>query len=156
MTALQPFAARPNLKRCVRAETHAQGDEGTGDEGQNRPQPRARPPRRLAAQHPCQHPQGKARARKLQDARAGPHCTEPVRFTQLLAACVESFHGRAAFARARMDPAVAAEFDAQVRAIIAPYCHDGETVELQLVTEVVRGTPLTLSGSPTSKSSRDC
>jgi hypothetical protein len=49
-----------------------------------------------------------------------------------------------------MDPAAATEFDAQVRAIVAPYCHDGETVELQLVTDVVWGTPLTLSGSPTS------
>jgi hypothetical protein len=49
-----------------------------------------------------------------------------------------------------MDPAAATEFDAQVRAIVAPYCHDGETVELQLVTDVVWGTPLTLTGSPTS------
>ena len=82
--------------------------------------------------------------------------SHPCASPQSRAACVESFHGRAAFARARMDPAVAAEFDAQVRAIIAPYCHDGETVERQVVTEGVWGTPLTLSGSPTSKSCRDC
>jgi SAM-dependent methyltransferase len=88
--------------------------------------------------------------------RVGTQRTAPVRFTQLLATYVESFHGRAAFARARMDPAVATEFDAQVRATVAPYCHDGETVALQLVTDVVWGTPLTLSGSPTSKSPRDC
>jgi hypothetical protein len=38
------------------------------------------------------------------------------------------------------------EFDAQVRVILAPYCQDGETVELQLVTDVVWGTPLALPG----------
>jgi hypothetical protein len=41
-----------------------------------------------------------------------------------------------------------ARADAQARGIVGPYCQDGETVELQLVTNVVWGTPLTLTGSP--------
>ncbi len=74
--------------------------------------------------------------------RVGAQRTEPVSFTQSLADYVESFHGRAAFARARMDPAAAMAFDAEVRALVAPYCRDEETVALRLVTEVVWGTPL--------------
>ena len=77
--------------------------------------------------------------------RVGARRTEPVRFTQSLAAYVESFHGRAAFARERIGPAAATAFDAAVRALVAPYCYDGETIELQLVTDVVWGTPLALT-----------
>jgi hypothetical protein len=111
MTALQPFAARPNLKRRVRAETHAQGDEGTGEEGQNRPQTGARPPRRVAAQHPCQHPQGKARPRKLQDARAGQANAQCHRDRRRRSSHgKERLHrraapGRSAQARVRLQPA---------------------------------------------------
>lgn len=79
--------------------------------------------------------------------RIGARRTEPVRFSQSLAYYVESFHGRAAFTRERMDPDAAAAFDAEVRALVAPYCGAGETVELQLVTEVVWGTPLDPNGS---------
>ncbi len=79
--------------------------------------------------------------------RVGAQRTEPVSFTQSLADYVESFHGRAAFARARMDRVAATAFDAEVRSLVAPYCRDGETLELQLVTEVVWGTPLNPAAS---------
>jgi len=72
--------------------------------------------------------------------RAGSMRTEPVSFTQPLDAYIESFHGRAAFSRERMLPEMAAALDEEVRSLVAPFA--GDTVELQLVTEVLWGKPL--------------
>ena len=70
----------------------------------------------------------------------GERRTEPVPFTQSLDAYIESFHGRASFSRERMAPADAAAFDAELRALVAPFSQDA--VVLQLVAEVVWGKPL--------------
>jgi hypothetical protein len=72
--------------------------------------------------------------------RVGERRTEPAPFIQSLDAYIESFHGRASFSRERMDPADAAAFDAEVRALVEPYSQD--TVTLQLVAEIVWGKPL--------------
>ncbi|MFN8498562.1 MAG: class I SAM-dependent methyltransferase [Anaerolineae bacterium] len=64
----------------------------------------------------------------------------PTPFTQPLEAYIESFHGRAAFSRARMAPADASAFDQAVRDIVAP--HIGETVTLQVFTDVIWGKPV--------------
>jgi SAM-dependent methyltransferase len=77
--------------------------------------------------------------------RAGAQRTKPVSFTQRLEEYVESFHGRASFSRERMAPGQAAAFDAEVRALVAPFCREG-VVELQVEVEVVWGKPLVPGG----------
>jgi hypothetical protein len=72
--------------------------------------------------------------------QVGVERTEPVLFVQTLDDYIESFHGRAAFSRARMTAESAAAFDSEVRALVSRYSAD--RVELQLVTEVVWGIPL--------------
>jgi hypothetical protein len=72
--------------------------------------------------------------------RVGERRTEPAPFTQSLDAYVESFHGRASFSRERMDPADAAAFDDEVRALASPFSEHG--VESQLVAEIVWGNPV--------------
>jgi ubiquinone/menaquinone biosynthesis C-methylase UbiE len=72
--------------------------------------------------------------------QVGARRTEPVPFRQTLDEYIESFHGRASFPRERMTAEAAAAFDNEVRALVSRFCP--ETVELQLVTEVVWGTPL--------------
>lgn len=78
--------------------------------------------------------------------RMGERHTEPVPFAQSLDAYVESFHGRASFSRERMDPAEAAAFDAELRALVTSFSQDAvesaDAVELRLVAEVVWGKPL--------------
>jgi SAM-dependent methyltransferase len=71
--------------------------------------------------------------------RAGAVAAAPATFTQSLDAYIESFHGRAPFSRERMTRAAADAFDAEVRALVAPFCP--QTVELQIVTRIVWGTP---------------
>lgn len=66
--------------------------------------------------------------------------TQPAIYSQSIDAYVESFHGRASFSRERMDPAAAAVFDAEVRALVSRYNPDAVT--LHVVTEVVWGKPL--------------
>ncbi len=70
----------------------------------------------------------------------GTHRTKPVTFAQSLDDYIESFHGRAAFSRERMTPSDVASFHSEVRALVEPFCAD--TVEVQLVTEVVWGKRL--------------
>lgn len=67
--------------------------------------------------------------------------TEPVAFTQSLAAYVESFHSRNGFSRKRMSPADAQAFDDAVRRLVALYMH-GEDVEQQIVVEMTWCEPL--------------
>lgn len=72
----------------------------------------------------------------------GAQQTAPFRFTQSLDDYVESFHGRSSFSRERMGSDAAAAFDAEVRALVEKFAPD--TVELQLVTDLVWGKPLQL------------
>jgi hypothetical protein len=72
--------------------------------------------------------------------RMGSERTEPLVFTQSLDDYVESFHGRAAFSRERMTPDAAMALDNEIRSLVSRYC--GDTVELQLVTEVIWGKPV--------------
>ncbi len=71
---------------------------------------------------------------------SGRHTTTLVSFVQPLDEYIESFHGRASFARERMGPAAASAFDAAIRALVSQHCTG--TVTVQLVTEVVWGKPL--------------
>jgi SAM-dependent methyltransferase len=71
--------------------------------------------------------------------RAGAWSTPPATITQSLDAYIESFHGRAPFSRERMTPEAAAAFDAEVRALVAPFCP--QDVTLQVVTRIVWGNP---------------
>jgi hypothetical protein len=75
--------------------------------------------------------------------RVGTRKTLPVRFTQSLDDYIESFHGRASFSRERLTPKDAAAFDDALRALLGPVC--GDSVELQIVTEIVWGKPLGVS-----------
>jgi hypothetical protein len=72
--------------------------------------------------------------------RVGSKRTQPALLTQSLDDYIESFHGRAAFSRERMTPEAAASFDEAIRKLVSRYCQ--ETVELQIVAEVVWGKPL--------------
>jgi ubiquinone/menaquinone biosynthesis C-methylase UbiE len=69
--------------------------------------------------------------------------TKPVLFTQPLEDYIESFHGRASFSRDRLTLANALAFDAEIRALVSPFCQEGK-VELQIVSEIVWGKPLLL------------
>ena len=66
--------------------------------------------------------------------------SEPSLFTQSLDDYVESFHARASLARERMTPANAQAFEEDLRALVYSYSQD--TVELQIVAEIVWGKPL--------------
>ena len=72
--------------------------------------------------------------------RVGVQRTEPVTFVQTIDEYIESFHGRAGFSRDRMTAEAASAFDAEVRELVSRFSQD--TVELQIVTEVVWGIPL--------------
>jgi SAM-dependent methyltransferase len=63
----------------------------------------------------------------------------PWPFRQSIDDYVESFHGRASFARERMRPDQAAEFDCAVRTLVAAYQSD--FVELPIVATIAWGRP---------------
>ncbi len=65
--------------------------------------------------------------------------TPPWSFEQPIDAYVESFHGRASFARRRMTPQQIADFDRAVYSLVSPYCP--ETVALPIVATIVWGQP---------------
>jgi trans-aconitate methyltransferase len=71
---------------------------------------------------------------------AGTARTAPVTLSQTLDDYIESFHSQSSFSRSRMTPENAAAFDQELRALVAPLCTD--TVEQQVVTEIVWGKPL--------------
>ena len=71
---------------------------------------------------------------------AGRRRTAAVAFAQSLDDYVESFHTRNGFSRERMSPAAAGEFDAVLRALVAPHCEDG-VVRGRVATRVVWGAP---------------
>jgi SAM-dependent methyltransferase len=73
--------------------------------------------------------------RQLGATRTAPAC-----YAQTIDQYVESFHGRASFARERMAPGAPEAFDAEVRTLVSIYARD--RVELQVVTEIVWGRPL--------------
>jgi ubiquinone/menaquinone biosynthesis C-methylase UbiE len=78
--------------------------------------------------------------------RVGSIRTEPIAFMQSLDDYIESFHGRAAFSRERMPPEMAGALDADIRALVAPYA--GDTVELEIIGEIVWGKPIDPRGAP--------
>ncbi|MFN8473676.1 MAG: class I SAM-dependent methyltransferase [Anaerolineae bacterium] len=79
-------------------------------------------------------------ARRGLFAEEGRRRFGPTPFTQPVEAYIESFHGRASFSRARMSPAEASAFDDAVRDLITTQV--GETVTLQVFTDVIWGKPL--------------
>ncbi len=64
--------------------------------------------------------------------------TTPIPFTQPVAAYVESFHSRNGFSRDRMGRA--AEFDAQLTALVQPYAA-ADQLSFQLVADIAWGRP---------------
>jgi SAM-dependent methyltransferase len=70
----------------------------------------------------------------------GTQATAPISFAQPIAGYVESFHAMNGFSRERMTLEAAAEFDAAVRALLAPFCPDGQ-VHLEVVATVTWGVP---------------
>jgi ubiquinone/menaquinone biosynthesis C-methylase UbiE len=70
----------------------------------------------------------------------GRMTTDPWVFRQSVDAYVESFHGRASFARERMDANDAQAFDRQLRDLVTP--HVQALVELPLIAQIVWGRPL--------------
>jgi ubiquinone/menaquinone biosynthesis C-methylase UbiE len=73
---------------------------------------------------------------------AGRLTTDPWIFRQSVDAYIESFHGRASFARERMDPKDARAFDQQLRELVT--AHTQALVELPLIARIVWGRPLIL------------
>lgn len=60
----------------------------------------------------------------------GQQRTAAVPWTQSLDDYIESFHGRASFARERLRPADAAAFDQAVRTLVAPQCRNAVTLHI--------------------------
>ncbi len=61
-------------------------------------------------------------------------------FRQSVADHIACQHSRASWARSRMGDALAAEFDRELEALLAPHARDG-MVEFELVSELVWGAP---------------
>jgi ubiquinone/menaquinone biosynthesis C-methylase UbiE len=70
----------------------------------------------------------------------GKRQTAPVSFTQPLDAYIESFHGRAAFSRARMASRDAHAFDQALRNLVSSV--NPAQVEVPIVVDIVWGKPL--------------
>jgi len=70
----------------------------------------------------------------------GRERTPAVPFRQSVEAYVESFHGRASFAREHMGARNAATFDAAVRALVTG--HKADEVQLQVFANIIWGRPL--------------
>jgi 2-polyprenyl-3-methyl-5-hydroxy-6-metoxy-1,4-benzoquinol methylase len=70
----------------------------------------------------------------------GRATTQPWIFRQSVDAYIESFHGRASFARERMDATDARAFDQQLRELVTAQTQT--LVELPLVARIVWGRPL--------------
>jgi SAM-dependent methyltransferase len=71
----------------------------------------------------------------------GERETAPGTFVQPVGNYISSFHSMSSLSLERLTPAAAADFDAQLRALLAPYAVDG-TVTLQPFGHVVWGRPL--------------
>jgi SAM-dependent methyltransferase len=70
--------------------------------------------------------------------------TAPIAYERRVEEYVESFHARNGLSRDRMDPAVAAAFDREVTAQVAPHAVDG-SLTLQVAANVVWGLPAPLA-----------
>jgi SAM-dependent methyltransferase len=70
----------------------------------------------------------------------GRTLTEPVAYTRTVSEYVESFHARNGLSRDRLDPAVAAAFDREVTALVAPHA-DGGVLRLNVAGNIVWGRP---------------
>lgn len=77
----------------------------------------------------------------------GQTITLPVPFRQPLADYIRSYHARNGFSLDRMDPQAAAQFDAALRAAVAPFCPDG-WVTLQISAGIWWGQPAARRGQP--------
>ncbi len=71
----------------------------------------------------------------------GRHETAPVPFRQSVADYIESFHSRSSLSRETMPPGTADAFDSGLRALVEPWCEDGDVV-LQTMGDMVWGVPL--------------
>jgi hypothetical protein len=65
----------------------------------------------------------------------------PFTFRRPVADFVDSQHSRATWSRAVMGEALAAAFDAELTALMAPFAEDG-ILTLQMVSELTWGRPL--------------
>jgi hypothetical protein len=70
----------------------------------------------------------------------GEYETAPITFQQSLDAWVEAFHARNGFSRERMEAGAASACDAELRAAIRPYCHDG-IVKQSITAQILWGVP---------------
>ena len=73
--------------------------------------------------------------------RVGSRETEPIEVRQTLDDFVESYHSRNGLSRDRLTPEAAAAFDADMRAVVAPFCADDASVELHISATVTWGLP---------------
>jgi 2-polyprenyl-3-methyl-5-hydroxy-6-metoxy-1,4-benzoquinol methylase len=69
----------------------------------------------------------------------GSHETEPFAYSQSLADYVESFHARASLAHGRLDPALSAAFDRELRERVGK--SDADEVKTQVIAKIVWGKP---------------
>jgi trans-aconitate methyltransferase len=67
--------------------------------------------------------------------------TTQVPFHQSVEDYIQAFHARNGFSLDRMDPRAAAQFDAELRSIVEPFCPQG-VVEQHIATRVLWGRPL--------------
>jgi SAM-dependent methyltransferase len=72
----------------------------------------------------------------------GQRRTAPMAFAQSIDDYVQSFHGRAGFAKGRMPAADVAAFDQAIRNVVAQHAHIQGQVALQVVAEVSWGRPI--------------
>lgn len=72
--------------------------------------------------------------------REGDQATPPVPFAQSIDDYLDSLHSLSRLARVRMGAAQAAAFDAEVRALVAPYLEDGMIV-MEVAGRVTWGKP---------------
>jgi len=72
----------------------------------------------------------------------GQRRTAPMAFFQPVDDYVQSFHGRAGFAKERMPAGEVAAFDQAIRKVVAEHTHTQGQVGLQVVAEVSWGRPL--------------
>jgi len=71
----------------------------------------------------------------------GQRRTHPVAVTQSVVAYIETLHSRNGFSRDRMAPALAAELDARLRALLAPYASGDELLSFAVEGVLFWGRP---------------
>ena len=79
--------------------------------------------------------------------KTGTLSTEAGAYRQSVTDYVESFHARQSLARERLGGARAAEFDAKVRQIVAPYVDTEDQLTLETIAYLTWGKPVAPAGS---------